>query len=181
MDRAFFLLETEQRPMNVGALVILRGRKPRRGGRASDDLVRRMLRCPVGAPFNQRLNGNAFLGWPTLVADEHIDPGEQLFRHALAAGSDLPALLERVCALHSRRLDRCRPLWEMHVFDGLDDGRIALYFKTHHGLIDGIGFIRVVQNVVSHTATARRPQAIWQGLPPVANPASSRANDSGGC
>ncbi len=31
MDRAFFLLETEQRPMNVGALVVLRGRKTARG------------------------------------------------------------------------------------------------------------------------------------------------------
>jgi WS/DGAT/MGAT family acyltransferase len=180
MDRAFFLLETEQRPMNVGALVILRGRKPRRGGSASDDLVRRMLRCPVGAPFNQRLSSKTFAGWPALVADEHIDPSEQVFRHALPAGSALPALLDRVCALHSRRLDRCRPLWEMHVFDGLADGRIGLYFKTHHGLIDGIGFIRVVQNVVSRTATTRRPQAIWQGLPRAAGPVSNADAVAGG-
>ncbi len=180
MDRAFFLLETEQRPMNVGALVILRGRKSRRGGRASDDLVRRMLRCPVGAPFNQRLSSNTLAGWPTLVLDEQIDPSEQVFRHELAEGSDLPALLDRVCALHSRRLDRCRPLWELHVFDGLADGRIGLYFKTHHGLIDGIGFIRVVQNVVSRTATTRQPQAIWQGLPHAAETRDKRTGGAGG-
>jgi WS/DGAT/MGAT family acyltransferase len=180
MDRAFFLLETEQRPMNMGALVILRGPKPGRRVRASDDLVRRMLRCPVGAPFNQRLSSTAVAGWPTLVLDEHIDPSEQVFRHALPAGSALPALLDRVCALHSRRLDRCRPLWEMHVFDGLTDGRIGLYFKTHHGLIDGIGFIRVVQNVVSHSARSRQPQAIWQGLPRAEGPASGHVDDAGG-
>ncbi len=180
MDRAFFLLETEQRPMNVGALVVLRGRKPRRGGSAADDLVRRMLRCPVGAPFNQRLAENTLAGWPTLVADDHIDPSEQVFRHALPTGSALPALLDRVCALHSRRLDRCRPLWEMHVFDGLADGRIGLYFKTHHGLIDGIGFIRVVLNVVSRTATTRRPQAIWQGLPQSVGQGSKERIDRGG-
>jgi len=150
--------------MNVGALVVLRGRKPRRG-RASDALVRQMLRCPVGAPFNQRLAENTLAGWPTLVDDDRIEPAEQLFRHELPAGSELPALLERVCALHSRRLDRCRPLWEMHVFDGLADGRIGLYFKTHHGLIDGIGFINVILNIVSRTASARSPQAFWRGLP----------------
>jgi diacylglycerol O-acyltransferase len=166
MDRAFFLLETEQRPMNVGTLVVLQGRHPARGKRrSSDEFVRRMLRCPVGAPFNCRLAENTLAGWPVLVEDPHIDPGEQVFRHELAPGSGLPELFDRVCQIHSRRLDRCRPLWEVHVFDGLPDHRIGLYFKTHHGLIDGIGFIRVVLNTVTRAARSTRPQAIWRGLP----------------
>lgn len=165
MDRAFFLLETEQRPMNVGLLVVLRGRRPARG-RPSDALVRRMLRCPVGPPFNQVLADSFIAGWPALVADDTIDPATQLFRHELPAGSPLDALYERVCTLHARRLDRCRPLWELHVFDGLAGDRIGLYFKTHHGLLDGLGFIRVVHNAVSASRHARQPQALWQGLPP---------------
>ena len=88
-----------------------------------------------------------------------------MFRHELAPGSGLPELFDRVCQIHSRRLDRCRPLWEVHVFDGLPDHRIGLYFKTHHGLIDGIGFIRVVLNTVTRAARTSRPQAIWRGLP----------------
>lgn len=164
MDRAFFLLESEQRPMNVGLLIVLRGRKPARG-RPSDALVRRMLRCPVGAPFNQRLAENVLAGWPVLVEDPSIDPAEQVFRHLLPDGSDLAALFDRVCTLHARRLDRCRPLWEMHVFDGLAGDRVGLYFKTHHGLLDGIGFIRVIMNAVSPSARQRKPQALWQGLP----------------
>jgi WS/DGAT/MGAT family acyltransferase len=164
MDRAFFLLESEQRPMNVGLLIVLRGRRPARG-RPSDVLVRRMLRCPVGPPFNQRLAENLLPGWPELVEDDTIDPAQQLFRHELPAGSDVQAMFDRVCTLHSRRLDRCRPLWEMHVFDGLAGDRVGLYFKTHHGLLDGIGFIRVIMNSVSQSASTRRPQALWQGLP----------------
>lgn len=166
MDRAFFLLESEQRPMNVGLLIVLRGRKPARG-RPSDALVRRMLRCPVGPPFNQRLAENMLAGWPVLVDDDSIDPAQQLFRHELPAGSDLQALFGQVCTLHSRRLDRCRPLWEMHVFDGLAGNRVGLYFKTHHGLLDGIGFIRVILNSVSQSAYSRKPQALWQGMPAV--------------
>jgi WS/DGAT/MGAT family acyltransferase len=174
MDRAFFLLETEQRPMNVGLLIVLRGRKPARG-RPSDTLVRRMLRCPVGAPFNQRLAESVVSGWPALEEHDDIDPAEQVFRHDLPAGSDLQALFDRVCTLHARRLDRCRPLWEMHVFDGLAGDRIGLYFKTHHGLLDGIGFIRVVLNSVSQSAHSRKPQALWQGLPPRTPEAGSDA------
>lgn len=164
MDRAFFLLETEQRPMNVGVLMVVAGHKPARGLPA-DALVRRMLRCAVGAPFNQRLAPSPVAGWPTLVEDDSIDPAQQVFRHLLPKGSTVQALFDRVCQIHSHRLDRSRPLWEMHVFDGLANDRIGLYFKSHHGLIDGIGFIRIVLNTVSHAAGSRKPQALWQGLP----------------
>jgi diacylglycerol O-acyltransferase len=161
MDRAFFLLETEQRPMNVGLLFVV---APRRASRDQpcDELVRRMLRCPVGPPFNHVLAPGP---WPRLVERERIDPAEQLFRHRLPAGSDLQTLFAQVCAIHSRRLDRARPLWEMHVFDGLAHGRGALYFKSHHGLLDGLGFIEVIRRTVSRRPGSSTPQAIWRGLP----------------
>lgn len=161
-DRAFFLLETEQRPMNVGALFIVSAPSRRARGRSSDELVRRMLRCPVGAPFTQVLGPGR---WPTLVERRHVDAAQQLFRHDLPAGSGLEALFAQVCTLHSRRLDRARPLWEMHVFDGLARGRVGLYFKTHHGLLDGLAFLRIIRSAVSRRAGGRTPQALWRGLP----------------
>jgi WS/DGAT/MGAT family acyltransferase len=177
MDRAFFLLETEQRPMNVGVLVVLQGRRTTRG-RPGDELVRRMLRCPVGPPFNQRLAENVVAGWPVLVEDKSIAPAEQLSRHDLPAGSGVQALFDRVCTLHAKRLDRCRPLWEVHVFDGLAGNRVGLYFKTHHGLIDGIGFINVILNIVTRTTSTRNPQAFWRGLPQAAQKAEPSRQDS---
>jgi Wax ester synthase-like Acyl-CoA acyltransferase domain len=97
MDRAFFLLETEQRPMNVGVLVVLKGRRTARG-RPGDELVRRMLRCPVGPPFNQRLAENVLAGWPVLVDDDGIDAAEQVYRHDLPDGSDVQTLFDRLRA-----------------------------------------------------------------------------------
>ena len=44
----------------------------------------------------------------------------------------------RWCRLAARPLDRSRPLWEVYLIEGVDEGRkFALYSKTHHCAIDG--------------------------------------------
>ena len=163
IDQAFFLLETNERPMNVGVLFVLpsTGSTP---GRFADRLVERMLRCPVGPPFNSRLRPGPFRPLLSLETDQQMDASRQVHRHRLPRGSDLERLFSRVCAIHVRLLPRDEPLWQMHVFTGLPGGRVALYFKTHHGLIDGIGFIRVVTGVVTTSRAAGKPRAIWEGL-----------------
>jgi diacylglycerol O-acyltransferase len=175
VDTAFFLLETGRRPMNIGALVVLVPPKGARG-RFADRLVAAMLKVPVGPPFSYRLRKAPVTGLLSLEPDPGMSAAKQVFRHQLPVGSDTPVLFERVCDIHVRLLDRARPLWQVHVFEGLPDGRVALYFKTHHGLIDGIGFIKIVMGTVSKSPRARTPQAIWRGLPGAATGGSKPAN-----
>lgn len=163
IDQAFFLLETEHRPMNIGALVVLAPPGGSRG-RFADALLEAMLARPVGPPFNYRVKPGAVKGLVSVVEDEQMDPAPQVHRHRLKAGRDLRGLYEQVCAIHSTRLPRTAPLFELHVFEGLPNGRVALYFKTHHGLIDGIAFIRAFKSMVATAPGEHKPRAIWEGL-----------------
>ena len=163
VDQAFFLLETPERPMNVGVLIVLAPTSKLRA-RFADRLVARMLECPVGPPFSYRLKPGPIRPLLALEQDDSIDARRQVHRHSLGRKPSLETLYARVCAIHVKLLPRDRPLWETHVFTGLSDGRVALYFKTHHGLIDGIGFLRIVTGIVAESAADPRPHAFWEGM-----------------
>src|SRR3712207_7811293 len=65
-------------------------------------------------------------------------PYTTLFRSAPGTEEQLRQMAGRI---YSQRLDRSKPLWELWVVQGLDDGRFALITKTHHAMIDGIAGI----------------------------------------
>jgi WS/DGAT/MGAT family acyltransferase len=57
---------------------------------------------------------------------------EYHLRHIAVPDPDDPtSLAELVARIHSRPLDRGRPLWELYLISGLADGRAALLFKMH--------------------------------------------------
>ena len=65
-------------------------------------------------------------------------------RHiALPHPGDGRQLMIQTARLHSRPLDRSRPLWEIYVIEGLDKipglnpGCFALFLKFHHAAVDG--------------------------------------------
>lgn len=172
IDRAFLLLETPERPMNIGVLFVLAPPPGTRGDFAGQ-LIRTMLRCPVGPPFSYRVASGAVPGLHSLVDDPDMDPRPQLHRHRVPENTDLQELFRRICQLHVQLLDRNRPMWEQHVFSGLAGGRVALYFRTHHAMIDGIGFLKALNTMVTATPGRGEPRAIWEGLrhvPPPSQP-----------
>ncbi len=139
LDAAFLHGETAETPMHVGALFVLekpatRSRKPfhqrfrelvaTRLGR-SEVFTRRLAPLPLGIT-------NPF--WATT---DDIDLDHHVRHWTLPAPGSWRQLETRVARLHEPLMDRSRPLWELHVIDGLEDGRIALYVKTHHAGLDG--------------------------------------------
>lgn len=77
------------------------------------------------------------LNHPTWVFDHDIDPDRHIFHHRLPDGSGMEDLEDLVGEIASTPLDRTIPLWELHVVEGMSDGRIGTVGKIHHTLADG--------------------------------------------
>lgn len=72
-----------------------------------------------------------------------VDLTQHLFFHALPPKkNDRAALYELDCRLHAPLLARDKPLWEVHVIDGLAEDKFALYQKMHHAYADGVTMSR---------------------------------------
>src|SRR5207248_4330513 len=72
-----------------------------------------------------------------------FDPDRHVQRAALPAPGGDAELCEFAGHVMSSRLERSRPLWQLHVVEGLAGGRTALVAKMHHALVDGIAAVDV--------------------------------------
>jgi diacylglycerol O-acyltransferase / wax synthase len=78
------------------------------------------------------------LNHPVWVEDPDLDLDHHIRRHVLpspGAAAELTALTGEIVG---EPLDRSRPLWEIHVIEGLHDGNVALLGKIHHAAVDGV-------------------------------------------
>ncbi len=161
-DAIFLLGESREHPMHVGGLQLYE--PPEGAGRgfvrefydslvAQRDFQPTFLRRP--ATF---LGGVANLGWGY---DKDIDVDYHVRRSALPSPGRVRELLELTSRWHSSLLDRHRPLWEMHVIEGLKDGRFAVYTKMHHALIDGVSALKLMQRALSDDPDDPEIRAPW--------------------
>ena len=81
---------------------------------------------------------------PVWVDDPGFDIDDHLRRVAIAKPGGPSQLADRVGELHSQQLDREKPLWEMNLIEGLENGYQAVLTKTHHAMLDGVGGMDLV-------------------------------------
>jgi WS/DGAT/MGAT family acyltransferase len=166
LDAAFFLLESADRMANVGPLMILCPPAGTRGPAAfADRLLRGLARRPVTSPFDMVYQPPGLHGLPRLVRAAEVRVEDHCHRHTLPAPGTDRQLFDFVCRLHEERLDRSRPLWEVHAIDGLERGRVAVYMKIHHGMIDGRGMQTAFDRFFSERPDDRRVHAPWEPAP----------------
>lgn len=75
---------------------------------------------------------------PVWVEAEEIDMTHHIREVPLEAPGTLAQLEQKIAEIHAGRMDRSRPLWDMHVVTGLEDGTVAVYNRIHHAAIDGL-------------------------------------------
>jgi len=161
-DAMFLMIESREHPMHVGSLQLF---QPPEDADAMD--VRAMFDAAIAAdevaPLFQKRARRSITsldqwGWE---ADDDFDLEHHVRRNALPQPGRVLELLALCSRLHSSLLDRHRPLWEINLIEGLDDGRYALYFKMHHALIDGVAATRMLSRMLSEDPAQRDMPAPW--------------------
>jgi diacylglycerol O-acyltransferase / wax synthase len=139
LDSAFLSLETSSMHLHVAIAAVL---DPSTMSQpySFDDLKafisRRLMRDPT---FRRRIVEVPFrLNHPIWVEDPHLDLDYHIRRHVLPTPGGPRELTDLTGAIVGVPLDRARPLWEIHVVEGLFDGNVALIGKIHHAAVDGV-------------------------------------------
>ncbi len=178
LDWTFLAAETRESMMHVGALMQFQPPPD-----ANADLLRQLMdemrsEATAYAPWNLKLKHPNFVASPlqAWVEDASFDVEYHVRRSALPAPGDERELGILVSRLHSHSIDFHRPPWEVHIIEGLEGGRFAMYLKVHHALVDGYTGIALLSRSLSHSADERDTPMFFTRKPPTrekaaANPA----------
>src|SRR4051794_9890423 len=149
LDAGFLYLETPNNHMHVASTCVF-DPSTVPGGYAFEK-VKRLVedRLPLLPPFRRRLVNVPFeLHHPLWIEDPDFDIDYHVRRAALPAPGGHAELAEFAADAFSRPLHRSRPLWEMYVVEGLENGYIATVTKTHHAAIDGVSGAELTANLL---------------------------------
>ena len=157
MDNMFLHLEHGNQYMHVAGLGIYDPSTAPGGFVRFKDILKffeaRLDSSPV---FRRRLIAVPMdLDRPYWIEDAEVDVEYHVRHIALPYPGDWRQLCIQVARIHSRPLDRSKPLWEAYVIEGLDNipgipkGSFAFYTKFHHAAIDGEGGTEVMRAIHS--------------------------------
>lgn len=159
-DTSFLTNEKGNGHMAIGAVLVCTGDPPRH-----EDFVAHIRgRLHLLPRLRQRL---AFpplgLGTPFWIDDRDFDLTNHVRRVTLPSPGGDAEFHDLVGEVLSPPLDRSRPLWELVLVEGFDEGRFAIVYKTHHALADGFSAVDIGTLLfdVEPTAEPAREEAPW--------------------
>lgn len=140
LDAAFFNLERTGQLLHVGGVYTVEGALDFDAMLA--DLGSRLHLIPR---YTQRVVPVPFgLGLPTWEPVRGFDLRLHVLHHTLRPPGDDEQLRRLASRLFAQRLDRSRPLWELHQIDGYRGDRSAIFAKVHHCMIDGVSGVQLM-------------------------------------
>ena len=157
LDATFLHLETPEMPMHVGALHVFELPPGMRGKWVTRLRQHIATRLPAAPALRRKL------WWMplNLANPAWVDADPDLREHIVEIklppsarlGDGMAALEAVVSELHPVLLDRSRPLWKMHVLEGLapaanGNKRVGLYSQFHHAAVDGQAAVALAQVIM---------------------------------
>ena len=109
---------------------------------------------------------------PLWVEDEEFDLDYHVRPTAAPGDGSLRDLLDVARTIGMSPFERSRPPWEVHLVEGLADGKAAMVTKLHHSLTDGLGGVQLAALARSRTREHTPDKPIGRGRPAAADPPS---------
>ncbi len=114
--------------------------------RILDFVESRLYRAPR---FRQRIVRTPIEGSPVWVDDSSFNIRYHVRHTHLPHPGDERQMKRLVGQIASQRLDRERPLWELHIVEGLAEGRFAIVAKVHQCMTSGLWGIGLIEALMS--------------------------------
>lgn len=159
IDSSFLIAESRETPMHTGGVHLYSYPKGVDKRQYLSDLRDIFLITDDIRPlFTQRISNdlisktNLSFSWEK---DREFDIEYHIRHSALPKPGRYRELFALVSRLHGTLLDRNRPLWEMHLIEGLEGNQFATYLKTHHCMLDGAASMHLFHAMLSKTSRGR--------------------------
>jgi diacylglycerol O-acyltransferase len=181
IDSSFLHVENDTTPMHIGGASIFAGPPP-----AFEDL-RAMVagKLEIVPRYRQKVRFVPLgAGPPVWIEDPHFSLEYHLRHTALPEPGSEEQLRQMAARVFSQHLDRNKPLWELWMVEGFNDGRWALLSKVHHCMVDGVAatdLMSVMFSDTTSTAATRRwaPPPEPSGLEVLVQTLAHRASPAG--
>lgn len=164
LDAAFLYNETPRAPQHIASIQVL---ELPEGTNLTDFIaaLEQLLveRAHLVPYFTNKLQLMPFqLDHPVWVRDGAFHIGNHVLHAEVEAPGGRRELEAKIAELHSRAMDRSKPLWELWVLSGLEGGRIAYYNRVHHACLDGVSGQAALEAIMDVTS---EPRAVEPPLP----------------
>jgi diacylglycerol O-acyltransferase len=156
LDAQFLAMESARQYGHVGGIAVL-DPSTRPGGLDLASLQQLLQeRLPLVPPLRWRLAEVPFnLDYSYWVDDPDFDLEFHVREIALPAPGSEAQLADQVARIVARPLDRARPLWELYLIHGLEDGHVAVLTKIHHAVVDGLSGAEIMAALLDLSAEGR--------------------------
>ncbi len=168
LDASFLHIEDGSSPMHIASTAIFEGPPP-----AHAEILKMVAsKLPLVPRYRQRVRFVPFeLGRPVWVDDNHFNLDYHVRHTALPAPGRDVQLRNLVGRIMSQTLDRTKPLWEIWVVEGLEEGHWALICKTHHAMVDGVSGTDLMGVILdSEPEPVRDSPPPWRPAPEMSGP-----------
>jgi WS/DGAT/MGAT family acyltransferase len=154
LDASFLDIEDENSHMHVAAALVFEGGPlvTSHGG-LDVERIRAYIesRLHLIPRYRQRLGWTPLERHPVWVDDARFNVFYHVRHSALPRPGEIRQL-KRLCGrILSQKLDLTKPLWEIWVVEGLEEGKFALVAKAHHSMVDGVSGMDLLTVLLSPT------------------------------